>query len=394
MNIKIYTDTRRANKDGEYPISISINRDGFRFYVKTGLSTPEKITGREFPKSVPNFRTKTNALNAFLVKVEEYCMQHQFDQNEELRAGLMEYITGKPHKARGHKLVDIFEEYIEKKDMKHSRHVNCMCSLNKLKEFDKDIYVETITDEWIEAFMKFLEKDLKHNSAITYIEIIKSAILYALKKKKIANNPFAFFRMKKTRPIVNDLSIEQIKFFRDCELPKNESVFRDLMMLSFYLCGMNPIDLFEAEGLKNGRFAGYRIKTGVDYDLPIFPEAKELIEKLKGETRLLYMHDKYKSFKSFYVTMARTIRNMGTVTKVKGEKGRMVRKIEPLFGDFPLTFYTMRYSFASIAAELEIPRDYIDVCLAHTFSDMNAHYIRYKRKSIDAAIRKVLDAIK
>lgn len=58
-----------------------------------------------------------------------------------------------------------------------------------------------------------------------------------------------------------------------------------------------------------------------------------------------------------------------------------------------MTVYTARYTFASIGAELEIPRETIALCLGHSWADVTDHYIAYGTKRIDDAVRKIIDYI-
>ena len=58
-----------------------------------------------------------------------------------------------------------------------------------------------------------------------------------------------------------------------------------------------------------------------------------------------------------------------------------------------MTVYTARYTFASIGAELEIPRETIVLCLGHSWEDVTDHYIAYGTKRIDDAVRKIIDYV-
>ena len=58
-----------------------------------------------------------------------------------------------------------------------------------------------------------------------------------------------------------------------------------------------------------------------------------------------------------------------------------------------MTVYTARYTFASIGAELEIPRETIALCLGNSWADVTDHYIAYGTKRIDDAVRKIIDYV-
>lgn len=60
-----------------------------------------------------------------------------------------------------------------------------------------------------------------------------------------------------------------------------------------------------------------------------------------------------------------------------------------------MTYYCMRYSWATIAAELDIPERTVGAALAHsTAKSVTSIYIRVDmRKKIDAANRAVIDHV-
>lgn len=161
-------------------------------------------------------------------------------------------------------------------------------------------------------------------------------------------------------------------------------------MLSFYLCGINIGDmlLLTKKNLKNGRIVYHRQKTGRLYDIPVIPEAKAIMDKYKGEEYLLSPMDSLADYHTFTQHCNLALKKIGTKEIVPDKIGKM-RKIvyHPILPN--LTTYTARYTFASIGAELDIPRETIALCLGHAWSDVTSHYINYNKKKIDGAVRKI-----
>lgn len=57
-----------------------------------------------------------------------------------------------------------------------------------------------------------------------------------------------------------------------------------------------------------------------------------------------------------------------------------------------MTMYWARYSWATYAADLDIPKDTISEALGHTYgAPVTGVYIKYNRDKVDAANRKVID---
>ena len=71
MNVYTYCDATKMKLDGSYPVLIVVRNNRGRFFVNTKLYTFNKFIGREFPKTEPNARSKSNALNKYLLEIEE-----------------------------------------------------------------------------------------------------------------------------------------------------------------------------------------------------------------------------------------------------------------------------------------------------------------------------------
>lgn len=71
--------------------------------------------------------------------------------------------------------------------------------------------------------------------------------------------------------------------------------YLDMFKLIFYLIGINSVDLFNLDCItSDGRVEFYRAKTGRLYSIKVEPEALSIINKYRGEKKLLYMADDYK----------------------------------------------------------------------------------------------------
>ncbi len=134
------------------------------------------------------------------------------------------------------------------------------------------------------------------------------------------------------------LSVEDILKIRDAELPKNTrtEMARDLFMLSFYLCGMNPIDLYRLPGElkdKDGRLDYNRSKTkGRRKDkafisIRIPDVARSILSKYCGT-----LNTRYASHENFDRALSFGMRKIGAHLGIK-----------------KLQFYDARHAFADLA---------------------------------------------
>lgn len=161
-------------------------------------------------------------------------------------------------------------------------------------------------------------------------------------------------------------------------------------MLMFYFIGINAVDLLTAKtsALVNGRFEYKRAKTGKLYSIKVEPEAQAIIDKYKGQDFVLNIMDEYKDYKNFLHRMGIALKEIGE-TERKGLGGKKIRK--PLFPD--LSSYWTRHTWATIAAEIDIPKEVIAHALGHSWANgtVTDIYIRFDEKKVDEANRKVLD---
>jgi len=151
-------------------------------------------------------------------------------------------------------------------------------------------------------------------------------------------------------------------------------------MLSFYLIGINQIDLayLTKDNIKAGRLEYQRRKTGKHYSIKIEPEARKLIKKLRGDKYLVCLLERYVDYQS-------SIENMNKGLKKASKKAELDKQVS--------TYYC-RHSWATIASKLDIPKETISAALGHEIgSDTTAIYIEYDMNKVDQANRKVIDSL-
>ncbi len=163
---------------------------------------------------------------------------------------------------------------------------------------------------------------------------------------------------------------------------------RDLFMLSFYLVGMNTVDLFKIDQITDGRLEYKRSKTmsrrrdEAFISILIEPEAWPLVEKYKDPTgkRVFKFYQMYTNEQNFNRAVNNGLDQVLEHNKISGD----------------ISFYSARHSWASIARNIcRIDKDDIDFCLNHSSQDhkMTDIYIEHTWDIIDQANRKVLDTL-
>lgn len=260
-----------------------------------------------------------------------------------------------------------------------------------LTEFVKgDILLSDITPEIIEGYSRFLrvKKGINETTNSMMMRQTKTIINKGIRKRiaKYEVHPFINFKIPSSSVREVDITLESFNRIRQAA-PKEKKyrVAHDLFCLSFYLGGINLIDLLQIDFRDTEVLEYIRTKTrnttvGTRAICFTIPEpAKEIIKEWMNRNtgRLDFGYRfSYPNF-SRYLT-----RSLASLAKELGIDEKVV-------------YYSARKSFAQYASEIGIPDGIIDYCLGH--SDKSKGVIRYytkvRQKQADMAISRVIDYV-
>ncbi len=265
-----------------------------------------------------------------------------------------------------------------------------MQTLRRLQEYTPDfekLTFEEMNFAWLSDFEAFLAKTACKNARNIHLRNIRAVFNSAIDRELTTAYPFRRFKIKAVQTRKRALSVSQLRTLMTCEVEPYAERHRDLFVLIFMLCGINLVDLYNlTEITDEGRVEYMRAKTNRFYSIRVEPEALELINKYKGQEKLLDIADKYKNHNDYTHHINNALKRIGKVTR-SGLGGK--KSIEPLFPE--LSTYWARHTWATIAASLDIPKETIARALGHGGNTVTDIYIDFDRKKIDEANRKVLD---
>ncbi len=253
-----------------------------------------------------------------------------------------------------------------------------------------DLLLSDITPEIIENYEQFLRR--KGSMGDTTIGMMMSRtrtiINLGVKKRMVSYDvhPFTGFKIKS--PLVRevDISVESFNKIRLSGFKeKKYRVARDLFCLSFYLGGINLIDLLGIDFrgrqcIEYIRTKSSRTTQGRNLICITIPEQAKLIIETWMNKRTGRLDFGYKfSYPNFYRYLTRSLSSLADNLGIK-EK---------------VVYYSARKSFAQYASEIGIPDSVIDYCLGH--SDKSRGIIRYytkvRKKQAEMAINRVIDYV-
>lgn len=244
------------------------------------------------------------------------------------------------------------------------------------KELAK-VKFEDIKISWLEGFEDFMARTCRANSIAIHMRNIRTVVNYAIDNEITATYAFRRFKIKSEATRKRDFDVATLRrIFSAQGLEEWEEKYRDFFALTFMLIGINVVDLCNLDKMVGGRVNYIRAKTHRPYSIKVEPEALALIDKYSGEKHLLNYLDGCVNYRHFYNNLCKGLRS-----------------VKDKLGLTELTTYWARHSWATIAAELDIPDAVISQALGHG-SDTNpttAIYIHRNDKKVDEANRKVLD---
>lgn len=369
-------DTRRALKDGTYMVRVAVGY-GTDLYLSTGVAVDKK----QWDATTSTYTGKgskriNDTLAAILTRINNTILElRETGAFEHLtKPALKAALTGQELPAdNGDTLGAMFEKVIATKSKRNAELFTA--TLKKLTDWRDDIYYirfDQITKMWLNEFYASMS-GLAVNTKSIHLRNLRNVVNFAIDENLTQNYPFRNYRIPSEETPMRVLSIEKFRAIKDAALVSSYDMeHRDIFLLMFYLIGINVIDLsrLTSANIIDGRLEYRRAKTGKLYSIKLQPEAEAILSRYAGVNHLLRAFDRYNNYKDY-------------AQHLNGFLGRLVPGV---------TSYWARYSWATYAAELDIPKDTISEALGHEYgSRITGVYIKYSRDKVDAANRRVID---
>ena len=389
ITVRFYHDTRKESKSGEYPVSLKITNNRKAFYIATGIKTKQKHWDGMVTRGDSNHRAKNAKLRYLMDEAEKIVYDEEKKGcvgNDRLKKRITELIN--PQKVKT-TIIDVFDEFIKTKSKRGTIKLYETVK-NNIKRYDADATFDTITPEWL---VKYEKKMLSDGFKVNYVSVnmrnIRAVFNYAIDKEYTSLYPFRKYKIKREQTEKRSLTIEQVRELLNYPCEEYQEKYRDIFFLMIYMIGINAVDLFNMPPLKSNRVSYIRQKTNKEtasnvrrIEFMIQPEAEEIIKKYAGKNYMLNFLDTRENYEVFTRRMNAALKKIG-----KREK----KNITPAFPG--LTSYWARHTWATLAAELDIPKETIGAALGHAGTSVTDIYINFDKKKIDEANRKVIDYI-
>lgn len=401
-----FVETKKVDAFGESPVYLIVSRKGGgKFWLATGLASKGKLEGMSFSKQTRNARTRTMVLCRMMADAEAVLQRKEVLEMPPaaVKALLQEEVLGIAPKAKEKTIADYIGEFAETK--RESTRVLYGITQRKVAEFDERATLDDVDFAWLERFRQWcLAQGMKINGAGKELRNIRAVFNWARKKGATQNYPFLDYSIVEEETEPNSITADDLRRLRGYECEEWQEKYVDFFMLSFYLAGINPVDLLQmrSDALKDGHLRFIRQKTNKEGTrkvrtivLPVVDEARRIIEKYPSrEGYLLGFMDGRKDYHSFIKKCNEALKKVGSSEIVPDKIGRMRKVVyHPILPN--ITLYTARYTFGSIAAnDLDISERTIGMCLGHSWSkNVTSRYISHDQRKVDAAVQRVVEYV-
>lgn len=394
--LKIYLDARAVPEGRPAPLKLSITHKGRTALLSLGVAVMPSQWDMKNGK-VCQHKNKA-AINSYIenrVAEAEAALMRLVVNGEceslsvmQIRDKIKSALDGRPE--RRESFVDCLLSFAKNK--KEGTRGLYMQTLRRMEAYDagiRDKGFEDITREWLQGFDRFMERTSpSKNARNIHLRNIRAVFNDAIDDDKTTAYPFRKFKIRPVPTAKRSLTVEQLRTLFDYPVEEYQRRHLDMFKLTFYLIGINTVDLYNLERITaDGRVEYVRAKTGREYSIKVEPEAMEIIERYRGKKKLLDIADTYNNHVDWRKRMNTALQRIGEVEI--GKHGK--KSVSPIFPE--ITTYWARHTWATLAAELEIPKETIAAALGHGGNTVTDIYINFNNRKIDEANRKVIDFV-
>ncbi|MDR1552613.1 MAG: site-specific integrase [Prevotellaceae bacterium] len=377
---------KHKKPDGTFPVKLRINlqqnKKQCQIFISTGIAVSENnfcngaVVGINKAKIFNSIITnKKIVIDKLLLDLELQQKLKQFTPQT-----LKKYLSG-DNETNNQPNVLLFKDFVEKYIEKYDNKKTLQTYITMLQKVGDFANLQTLTFEninlaWVKDFDIFMSKNGQStNTRSIYMRCLRAVYNDAIDREIVPLNtyPFRRFSIKQATTKHRNMSIEDLRELINLKLSPVQSRYRDMFLLSFYFCGLNFKDmLFLTEKeVKNGIIDILRAKTETHINLRIEPEAQTIIDRYKGKNYLINPLDTWNNYENFLKKTNKYLRSF-----------------------FPyLSVYWARHTWATLAAELDIPDNIIDLAMGHKLKGMSDTYIKRNRTKIYEANRKVINYV-
>lgn len=349
-----------VRKHSPYPVSFLIRQGNTKKRIPTGITLAASEVS-------PSGKRIKNITKAQLIETKRRELQDKLDEimiNSIGRKVDAEYLVKRL--LTSSQSLDFFsfaEDWLKRSTIKGKKNYYTMLNSLERNLGHRSLSFDEITYGLLKEYEEFLSD--KPRAQSLYLGMMRHLYREAMRRyntdydQVIKNDPFMRYQVPKQVLIkgVRALTLEQLMKIYQYKGGENSraQLARDCFILSFCLMGMNSVDMFSVDTIKNNTICYCRQKTRdrrsdhAYIEVKIHPFIKDLMQKYKGEGRIFNFAKRYSDAKDFNRALNLGLKEVGTAVGIKG-----------------LNFYQARHTFATLSRNLmKFSKGDVDEALNH-----------------------------
>lgn len=394
--LNLVLDTRRARKDGTYPIVFRVRVEDKFCDIGTGY----KIFKEQFDLKTNSLINDINGniqleqlKTHYLKRLRTYTSDNLgCNDIKSIKAYLINKLPTE------FTIIEFWKNHIE--DLKISgrfggaKVYNTSLSVIS-QELELNIPFSKLNfKSIIELENKLFKRGLSINGIGVYMRSFRAICNKAIHFDIVGFEwyPFRKYKIKKMKTTPRVISLIEMKSYFNLDLEKSNSLYNSWLIgkLIFMLRGINIKDLMllSPSNIKSGRIIYKRAKTGKMYSIEILPELQEIINYFDSKNTL------------FRILSDSELKNSAKQVDIITQKRKVINNHLNKLGvllklNEPLSTYVFRYSYANILKQLGYSKDLIAEALGHEYGNsVTGIYLeQFDNEIIDEMNRKVITVV-
>lgn len=395
--LNLVHDTRRARKDGTYPLVFRIRLDKKFKDIATGYTVDKK-----------SFDIRTNTIIKDQVSNDQIeQLKHHYYQRlrvylvsnvgKEDLTDIRNYLVNKlPEEIT---ITEFWEEHtmnLQTAGRNGGARVYKMSLAVLSKEMNLDIPFHRLSyKDLLAVEMKLYQRGMSDNGIGVYMRSFRAICNKAIHLDIVSIDwyPFRKYKIKRSKTTPRVLKIDELKRYFNLDLPSNHTLYKSWLIgkLIFMLRGINLKDLLllSPDNIRDNRIIYKRAKTGKIYSIQILDEVKAILQEFESNKTLLgIFHDNDLKDKEKMIDIHTQKRKV--VNEHLNKLGKLLETTEPI------STYVFRYSYANVAKQIGYSKDLIAEALGHEYGNsVTGIYLeQFDLALVDDMNEKVFEAVK
>lgn len=393
VTIKLALLKGKRAKDGTYPIRIAIGHKSVTHYITTRyrVNTPSQFNNG-IVLGTPDAHTVNiklrHLLNDYEQRLERIPNPDDYTPRQ-LRQLLKE--MQQDNASSSATFGTVCDGYITelRQDGRDSYADMLAFNLKRFKEFaGGDVFLSQFSTQTVTDYERWMRRrGISQTTISMHLSMCRTIVNRAIRAQLVRYDihPFVYWKRPADNEREIDISVEDLRKIRDYQ-PKTRKqiIARDIFLLSYYLGGINMVDLLAIDFRRIKVLEYIRQKSRNTkqsekrISFTIQPEAQEIIDRYRSRNGKLDFGYKF-TYKNFVCYINNALKEIADTLQL--DIGKRI------------CYYTARKSFVQHGFDLGISLEVLEYCIGQSVKSNRPifNYLKIMRRHADNAMRMIFD---